>query len=115
MAAKKKVIFTSKELCARYGKGLRTIQHWQKTKGYPLGDFISNTYHFNYEAVIAWEKIHMPHLHAEAEHVDEDPQQTAEWNERVREHARNREQGGVEDKKPAPAKKAKRTRGRKKK
>lgn len=113
MAARKKAIFTTKELMERYGNTLRTIQHWQRTKGFPMGDFVSKTYHFPYEGVIAWEKIHMPHLHSDI-HVDEDPEQAALWRERARQHALDREGGGDEEQKPQRSKKAKRPRGRKK-
>ena len=113
--AAKKAIFTSNELCERYGVVLRTIQSWQRKKGFPMGDFISKTYRFTYDGVINWEKIHMPHLHAESS-VDEDPAQKAEWDRRARRHAIDRDLGKeVEEKqKPQRPKKAKRPASRKK-
>ena len=114
MAQKIKAIFTSKELMERYNVVLRTIQGWQKTKGYPKGDFYSKTYHFPCGPVIGWEKIHMPHMHSGIlVDVDEDPEQKAEWDERVKRHARQKDIE-EEDQKPTPAKKAKRSPRRKK-
>ena len=117
MAVQKKAIFTTKELLERYNVVLRTIQGWQRTRGYPQGDFYSKTYHFPYEGVIGWEKIHMPHMHsAILVDVDEDPEQKAQWDERVKQHARSRDiPQVVDDVKPKrPKKKTKRTPSRKK-
>lgn len=60
---RKKDTFTSGELCARYGCVLRTIRAKQKKLGFPDGDIYSKELVFSMAKVIAWEKVHMPHLH----------------------------------------------------
>ena len=110
---KNKETFTSEDLCARYGCTLRTIHHMERKKGFPLGAIYSKGYVWSVAKVIAWEKIHMPHLHVDAV-VDEDPEQAAEWEKRSRRRALDREDGGEEEQKPQRPQKAKRPPSRKK-
>lgn len=69
---------SSSELQGRYGCTLRTIQAKQRKLGFPMGSIFSKEYEFSWPAVVAWEKVHMPHLHAvpAAPPADDDD----EWN-----------------------------------
>ena len=98
----KKLTFTTEDLCERYGVTLRTIHHMERTQGYPLGAPFSKTLVWSVAKVLAWEKIHMPHLHVGSDDVDESPEQAAEWAELIRVRALERE---AEKDKPPKVKK----------
>lgn len=74
---KRKDTFTSGELCARYGCVLRTIHAKQKKLGFPAGNIFSKELVFSMPGVIAWEKVHMPHLHGGAAAAVDDAEEWA--------------------------------------
>jgi len=112
MVGKKKQTMTSEELCERYGVTLRTIHHMERKKGFPLGSIFSKALVWSHEKVMAWEREHMPHLHAGAD-IDENPEQLAEWEKHARMRALDREGTGEAEPEPPPKKKTKRSRSRK--
>jgi hypothetical protein len=69
---RKKGTYTGQELCARYGCVLRTIHAKEKTLGFPHGSLFGKDLVYSEAAVHAWEREHMPHLHARPTHQDEE-------------------------------------------
>ncbi|HZO54866.1 MAG TPA: hypothetical protein VFB63_19320 [Bryobacteraceae bacterium] len=112
MVAQKKETFNSRELCDRYGCTLRTIHAMERKKAFPEGDKYSKSIVWSKPKVLAWEKLHMPHLHPDTV-VDEDPEQAAEWEKRARQRALDREEEEGEERPPPRPKKGKRARRKK--
>jgi len=115
MVKKQNTLFTSRELCARYGVTTRTLLAWVKNRDFPAGDKPVKEYIWSVAKVIAWEKTHMPHLHAETVNVEEEPEQAVHWNKLHRERAVEREYAaaeGDEDERPKRGKSATRSKPR---
>jgi hypothetical protein len=56
--------YTTEQLRARYGGAAKsTIYRNIRRRGFPPPDHFGNRNLFSIEAVHAWERIHMPHLH----------------------------------------------------
>lgn len=65
--------YSTSELCARYRCSQLTLRRMTASKGYPEPAFkVGHEYQFMKAAVHAWERIHIPALHADAADLGDD-------------------------------------------
>lgn len=92
--------FTSKELCARYGCAQVTIRRKEAEEGFPHGERFGRKLIYAKEAVHAWERAHMPHLHIEPEQTEDDKH----WDRLRRRHQLEQEERADVPDAPQPQK-----------